>query len=361
MSIENMIIVTAHAEFAQAAVSELKQLDKRLTSIEELAPGIVLCGAPDIVTLINKASREQLIFTRHIAPVQATVNLSNTQRDIGMIATAIADLPTFALLERGTHFSVQSRLVQTDRSLGERAYSGGQLNKDLAEAIADETGALESIKKPQIVVSILCTMYKGYLGISPVEENRSNWPGGSRHYAQTAEQISRAEFKLLEALEVFELALPHQGRALDLGAAPGGWTRLLLDAGLHVIAVDPAKLDPRLVRRRGLEHYQGYAENYLEEAIRRHYKFDIIVNDMRMDAREAARLLAKAAQCLRADGIVVSVLKLPHATAEINPQATLREALSILRKHYGILQARQLFHNRQEVTIVAAQPLTKRA
>jgi 23S rRNA (cytidine2498-2'-O)-methyltransferase len=144
---------------------------------------------------------------------------------------------------------------------------------------------------------------------------------------------------------------------LDLGAAPGGWTRLLLEAKLEVVAVDPARLDSRLDKCQHLEHYRGYAEDYLEDAISRHSRFDLIVNDMRMDAREAARLLARAADCLRADGFVISVFKLPHATQVINPLATLKEALNILKRNYAIVHAHQLFHNRQEVTVVAAQPM----
>ncbi len=358
--IENLLIVTAHPEFSQAALSDLKRLDKRLTSIEELVPGITLCGTPDATALMRQAALEPLIFARHLAPVQATIDLHNEEQDVGKIATTLAALPTFTALERGIRFAVQSRIVQTDKSYGERAYSSGQLNKTLAEAFAEETGAIEAIKKPQIVISILCTMYTAYLGISPVEENLSSWPGGARHYAQTPDQISRAELKLLEALEVFGVELPEGGRALDLGAAPGGWTRLLLDAHLSVIAVDPANLDPRLARRARLEHYRGYADNFLAEAIKRHIRFDIIVNDMRMDAREAARELDNAAECLRAEGIVISVFKLPHATHEINPLTNLKEALYTLRQQYGIVQARQLFHNRQEVTVVAAQPLVTR-
>src|SRR5437762_7499992 len=145
----------------------------------------------------------------------------------------------------------------------------------LAEAIAEETGAVESIKKPQVVVSLLCTMEKAYLGISLTTDNLSDWPGGARHFAHLPEQISRAEFKLLEALEVFGVTLPSQGLALDLGAAPGGWTRILLEAGMQVVAVDPAKLDSRLERRPHLEHYRGYAEDYLEEALKRRRKFNV--------------------------------------------------------------------------------------
>lgn len=361
MSIDNQIIVTAQLEFLQAALAELKQLDKRLTSAEELAPGIQLCRVPDAQEFMQRAAAEKLIFVRHLAPVQAIVNLGNEEQDIGIMATALAELPTMTLLERGTHFAVQSRFAQTDVNTGDRPYTSGIINRTLAEAFAEETGAVESIKKPLVVISILCTAYKSYLGISAAEDNLSSWPGGARHFAQTREQISRAEFKLLEALDVFGVELPTSGRALDLGAAPGGWTRLLLDAGVNVLAVDPARLDARLQKRPGLEHYRGLAEHYFEDSIKRPSKFDIIVNDMRMDAREAARILGTAARYLRADGIVISVLKLPHATATINPLTTLREALNILKKHYGIVQAHQLFHNRQEVTIVAAQPRPTRA
>ena len=352
-----MLIVTAQPEFIDAALQELKHLDKQLTQVAMLAPGIALCAIPQVDTLMRLAAEQLPIFVRHLAPVQAIVPLHNTEQDISNIAIALAGLPAFTLLEHGQRFAVQSRFVQPEGHATQRPYSSGRLNQQLAEAFAEETGAVESIKKPQIVISILCTPDKSYLGISLAQENLSSWPGGARHFAQTSEQISRAEFKLLEALETFGVTLPTSGRALDLGAAPGGWTRLLLEAGLDVVAVDPANIDPRLAHRRQLEHYRGYAESYLENAIKTHKRFDVLVNDMRMDARQAARLLNQATQCLRPDGFVLSTLKLPHATQEIKPLATLKQALSVLNRYYGTVQAHQLFHNRQEVTVIAAKPL----
>ncbi|GCE24609.1 hypothetical protein KDA_00930 [Dictyobacter alpinus] len=358
---ENLCLVTAQPEFIDAALAELHALDQSLTDEGEIAPGISLCRVQDVARFMNIVSKTHPTFTRHLAPVQAIVDIDNSEDDLGAIALATVQLPGFAQIERGTHFAVQSRLLQTDKSQGPRAYSGGQINKTLAEALAEETGAIEDIKKPQVIISLLCTMQKGYLGISTAEDNLSAWPGGARHYAQTKEQISRAEFKLLEALEVFGVILPSHGQALDLGAAPGGWTRLLLDAGLQVIAVDPARLDPRLEQRKGLEHYRGYAEDYLEDAVQQGKQYDLIVNDMRMDAREAARLISKAASCLRTeDGFMISVFKLPHAALGIDPFVNLKEALQILRGSYNIVQAHQLFHNRQEITVVAAQPIPQK-
>jgi 23S rRNA (cytidine2498-2'-O)-methyltransferase len=404
---EQLCIITAQPEFLEAALDELKRLDTDFNSKEILAPGMALCAVSQFPKFLRIVTERRPIFVRHITPVQTVVPISNSEQDIGELAVAIASLPAFAQLERGQHFAVQTRLIQSNEQSVKRVYSSGLLNKALAEAIVEETGAIESIKKPQIVISLLCTAETAYIGISPVSENLSDWPGGARQFAQIPEQISRAEFKLLEALEVFGVSLPTHGRALDLGAAPGGWTRLLLEAGLSVIAVDPANLDPRLkanresefsrgaglprphssgnaayshtYRGRGkpapllsstrndgepgnprLEHVRGYAEDYLEQALKTHQRFEIITNDMRMDARDAVRLLNRASMCLHPEGFLISTLKLPHATSTMNPLAILHESISMLNRQYGIVQARQLFHNRQEVTVIAANPFSQR-
>ncbi len=232
------------------------------------------------------------------------------------------------------------------------------LNQQLAQAFAEETGAVENIKKPQVIVSLLCTFDRAYAGISLASDNLSDWPGGMRHFAHTPDEVSRAEFKLLEALEVFGLSLPSQGSR----ARPGSCARRL-DA--PVTGSRPACRGRRSRQARSAlisqspawNIYRGYAEKYLEDALKRRRKFDVIANDMRMDAREAARVLAQAAPCLRPDGIIISTLKLPHATEEIDPLKNLNEALSLLGRHYQVVQARQLFHNRQEVTVVAARPV----
>lgn len=63
---------------------------------------------------------------------------------------------------------------------------------------------------------------------------------------------NRAYLKLWEALTRIPERPRPGGRALDLGAAPGGWTWVLSGLGLSVLAIDKAPLAPAVVARPGV-------------------------------------------------------------------------------------------------------------
>jgi 23S rRNA (cytidine2498-2'-O)-methyltransferase len=146
-------------------------------------------------------------------------------------------------------------------------------------------------------------------------------------------------------LETFGVDLPLRGVALDLGAAPGGWTRVLRQRQQYVTAVDPADLDPRLAEDSGVRHLKMTAEAYLANEPD---TFDLIVNDMRMDARDSARLMVQYARCLYPHGQVIMTFKLPEA----NRRQVVHHAFTILRDAFEVVAARQLFHNRSEITVL---------
>jgi len=81
---EPVLIVTAHQEFVDAAFDELKRFNKQLLYGKLLAPGILLCTLPkgthpgDFTSLTRNALEQRPIFVRHLAPVQAVIQLSNT-------------------------------------------------------------------------------------------------------------------------------------------------------------------------------------------------------------------------------------------------------------------------------------------
>lgn len=350
-------LATASDEFENAARNELRRYDPKLKPGASLAPGLFLLNtsfAEDDFAAI--ASQDPPIYTRHLFPVQATVALDKTTADLDRLAEAVAKLSRLAYLDNATPFGVQARLVgEEEGQPSSFGYSPFAIKERLAALITEKTGAAENIREPQEILSVVCAQEEAYLGLSPAELNLSNWAGGMRRFAKYPEQISRAELKLQEALEVFDLELPNKGHALDLGAAPGGWTRLLLVAGLHVVAIDPATLDPRLEIMSNLTHYRSHAERFLETALPDRTKrgsYAVIASDVRMDASMAARLMVNYAPLLARDGFALTTLKLPHESAKLKPAVLAEQALAILREAYSEVRARQLFHNRQEITVV---------
>jgi 23S rRNA (cytidine2498-2'-O)-methyltransferase len=73
---------------------------------------------------------------------------------------------------------------------------------------------------------------------------------------------------------------------------------------------------------------------------------------MRLDARYSAELMAAYATYLHPHGRAVMTLKLPESDSHAGGrQAIVAQATAILRPVYAIAGARQLFHNRSEITL----------
>ncbi|HXF62258.1 MAG TPA: SAM-dependent methyltransferase [Caldilineaceae bacterium] len=334
------LILTADPDFVELALDELRAADPGAEVTGELAPGVLLVGSRrDFATLAGRWQESPPIFVRHICPVQVAAPLAGQMADLETLAH-YAGAELASSLNPSLSFSVQARVF------GDLPYKPYDIHQRLAPLLAEISGAALDVRAPQQVVSVVCAGRErtAYLGLSAAAHNLSNWAGGMRRFAREEGQISRAEFKLLEAIEVFGLSLPPRGVALDLGAAPGGWTRVLRLHQQYVTAVDPGDLDPRLAQDRGVRHKRMTAEAYLADEPD---QFDIIVNDMRMDARDSARLMVAYARQLYRHGWALMTLKLP----EQKRRTALDHAMNILRQGYTIAGARHLFHNRSEITV----------
>lgn len=357
--LDTLLLLSCDDGSIDLATTELRAAAPAAVVHERLSEGVLLvdAGLP-FAALAALWRRTPPIFVRHIAPVQVVAPLGGHAGDPAFLERTLpAALPR---LDAAHTFSVQTRI------LADLPYKPFDLNTPLAAALATDAGPALDVRAPAQIVSVACVTLKRWqpapelllggagldkarrlaalAGLSPAADNLSNWAGGMRRFAREEGQISRAEFKLLEALECFGIVLPTHGVALDLGAAPGGWTRVLRQAGQYVTAIDPAELDPRLANDRGVRHLRTTAEQYLQNEPD---AFDILVNDMRMDARDSARLMAAYARLLYPHGWAVMTVKLP----EQNRQPVLDQTFAILRTAYTIAGARQLFHNRSEITL----------
>lgn len=346
-------VFTTAPQSAIAGLNELRRRDAGIRLVRWLAPGVGLVrmdgagsdwsasvGAAesgDFAALADRLRTAPPIFVRHVCPAQASVDIDGGRSDLKRLGGALDGL--LPRTKRDVPAAVQARLPAAPDSL---AYSRFDVHETLA-GVLERAGMPLDVRRPGQVVSVLLANGCGYVGISATSDNLSGWAGGERRFAREEGQISRAEFKLMEAVEVFGLHLPLQGAALDLGAAPGGWTRVLRRHGLRVVAVDPADLHPSLADDPGITHERMTAQQYLRCA----ESFAVVVNDMKMDAGASCDLMNLAATRLLPSALAVMTLKLPQN----NQETMARMALRKLETHYRILGARQLFHNRSEVTV----------
>jgi 23S rRNA (cytidine2498-2'-O)-methyltransferase len=331
------MIFTAAPVSGGSALDEIRRADGKARLLDWLAPGVGLGELSVEWDWLAAGFRDKPpVFVRHICPVQASRPLACLLSDLVSLDQAVEGL--IPLLARERSFSVQTRLLGG----GFWPYQRFDVNQRLAARL-QSAGASLAVSRPQQVLSVVCTTTHAYLGLSAAADNLSDWGGGERRFKREAGQVSRAEFKLLEAMELFRVGFPAGGAALDLGAAPGGWTRILRAHGMRVVAVDPADLHPAIAADPGVFHLRQRAQRYLPTW----REFDVILNDMRLDALDSSRLMLLAAGSLKPSGTALLTLKLPGKGIA---QAAAR-ALDLLSQGYRIAGARQLFHNRSEITV----------
>ncbi len=182
--------------------------------------------------------------------------------------------------------------------------------------------------------------------------NSSPWPGGIPRLRMPRDIASRSARKLEEALVTFlgpeeRAARLREGmRAVDLGAAPGGWSQLLARRGLLVTAVDNGPLEAAVLAEGLVEHRRADGFRFQPEE-----PVDWLVCDMVEQPGRVAHLVARwlaAGWCREC----VFNLKLPmkRRQAEVERcRALIAAALDAAGVPHA-LAFKQLYHDREEVT-----------
>ena len=172
-------------------------------------------------------------------------------------------------------------------------------------------------------------------------------PGGLHPGDLPEGKVSRAWLKLDEALAVFAVPLRAGQRAAELGASPGGACQRLLEAGLHVVGIDPAVVDARVAAHPRFEQWRMRAR---DARVRGFRGVDWLVADMNIDPRST---LAALERIVTAPGVrpvgIIATLKLPHWSRA----AELPDWLERFRSCGFEPRARQLSTGGREVCVVA--------
>ena len=178
------------------------------------------------------------------------------------------------------------------------------------------------------------------------------WPLGIPRLKLLPDAPSRSALKLEEALMVLlsaderERLLRPGMRAADLGAAPGGWTWVLARQNLQVTAVDNGPLRQHVIDTGLVQHLR--ADGFSWHPAK---PLDWMVCDM---VEQPSRVAARMAEWFREGWCRHAIfnLKLPMKKRW---QET-RQCLERFEAEAGqplTVRARQLYHDREEITVFA--------
>jgi 23S rRNA (cytidine2498-2'-O)-methyltransferase len=196
----------------------------------------------------------------------------------------------------------------------------------------------------KVIHVCVCDAETAALGCTQADNTLSLWPGGRARMRLGGDFPSRAARKLAEAFAWLGLSPGSGELCVDLGAAPGGWSWLLLEKKARVIAVDPARMDQALMKNPRLRHVQGNAFDYEPDE-----PVDWLFCDMAYRPLEVAQMLGRWAR-LRHTRLLIANFKLPMKR-KVEMVARLRGLLA--QQGFVGIRTRQLYHDRDEITLAA--------
>ncbi len=223
------------------------------------------------------------------------------------------------------------------------------LNNALVSALKRER--LLDANAPMRLHVCLTDAQTALIGETVVAE-ASPWPGGIARLRFPSAAPSRSTLKLEEALLTLldagerERWLKPGMTAVDLGAAPGGWTYQLVRRSIHVTAIDNGPMAASLLDSGIVTHLRADGFQY-----RPAKPVDWLVCDM---VEQPRRVAARIAEWL-ANGwcqYAIFNVKLPMKKRydEVNLcHAVIADAVAAAGKRFE-WRARHLYHDREEIT-----------
>ena len=208
----------------------------------------------------------------------------------------------------------------------------------------------DDAKRPRLHVAFLAGDHIVLARSEP--RDSAPWPLGIPRLRMHPDAPSRSALKLEEALitlldEDERARLLRDGmRGADLGAAPGGWTWVLVRNGLHVTSVDNGPLRQHLLDSGRVDHLRADGFHWQPKA-----PLDWMVCDMVEQPRRVAERMAtwlREGWCRHA----IFNLKLPMKKRWEETRLCLDLFQQQAQKPL-LVRARQLYHDREEITVFA--------
>jgi len=310
--------------------------------------GYVIFSVSDnspIATLFHQLSIVELIFCRQWFVIQDMRNDLPAGDRISPLLEIVRLIP---------HRIDRIMVDTTDTNEGKQL---SPLCRKLSPLIAKQlklSGDTTGVKNEISATLHICFLstHAAYVGYSTAD-NAEPWLMGVPRLKFPHNAPSRSTLKLEEALlrlltENEKQQLLKSGmRAVDLGAAPGGWTWILVKRHMYVTAVDNGSMQATLLETGLVEHIRADGFTYQPDQPVEWLVCDIIDRPQRVIERMAIWLIS--GWCKQA----IFNLKLPMKQRYQHTVEYLRYLEDQLEQHKLTyrLTCKQLYHDREEVTV----------
>lgn len=192
-----------------------------------------------------------------------------------------------------------------------------------------------------------------YAGIHVHGPGRVATAGGRLAIDVPEDAPSRA-YRKLEEMLAWSGIVPRRGEvAVELGAAPGGAAYALLRRGVHVVAVDPAPIEPRVLAYRGpggarARHVPIPAGGLRAEHLPR--QATLLLCDLNLAPSVALRYVARTAARLPGWRAMILTLKINDDRVAHEVPRLLARVRDIASKN-AVVRAIQLASHRREIGV----------
>ncbi|TVP53157.1 MAG: 23S rRNA (cytidine(2498)-2'-O)-methyltransferase RlmM [Halomonadaceae bacterium] len=309
--------------------------------------GWVLLMLPDPAqaeTLMSRCNWQQLVFAREWLLGLAQVPLPERDRVSAVLEALTAEGYT------GPYSRLEVQVPDSDLVSSDVQQFARKWTAPLSRALREEGWLSADATAPRLDL-VLADFDQVFIGLS-FPGNRAPFLGGIPRLRMPAAAPSRSTLKLEEAWKLF---IPTEQwyetlgggvQAVDLGAAPGGWTWQLVKQGMQVHAVDNGPMDQALMDSGQVTHVQEDAFSWRPKRRVSWLVCDIADKPGRVTTLMGDWLTQR--QCRHC----VFNLKLPMKQRWDTWQDC-RDQLEGRLQQAGLkyrLQARHLYHDREEIT-----------
>lgn len=192
--------------------------------------------------------------------------------------------------------------------------------------------------------------YQWWIGAHVARSRTDRWPGGVPSVELPEHAVSRAYLKMREGLRWSGFPMQKDDYWLELGCAPGGASQALLDAGMRVVGVDPAEVDPIVAANPRFEQVQARSKDVGVDEVT---DISWITTDINVAPQytldTVERLVTNDAMHVRGLLLTLKLLSLNLAKPELIADAITR----VQSWGFTDVRTRQLAHNRREYCLAA--------